>query len=88
MHNIFHVSLLKEYVPDPLHLLNDEDTVLVNQEEFQMTPEQILEIKERKLRHKKKRSGMFWFDNLLKIGGHLVVYYLYLANKNESSHLL
>ena len=24
---------------------------------------------------------MFWFDNLLKIGGHLVVHYLYLANK-------
>ena len=41
VHNIFHVSLLKEYVPDPLHLLNDEDTVLVNQEEFHDSPTDI-----------------------------------------------
>ena len=47
---------MSEYVPDPLHLLNDEDTVLVNQEEFQMTPEQILEIKERKLRRRTIRE--------------------------------
>ena len=34
VHSVFHVSLLKKYVPDPLHILNDEDTVLVNQRNF------------------------------------------------------
>ncbi len=58
VHNNFHVSLLKEYVPDPLHLLNDEDTILVNQEEFQMTPEQILKIKERNLRRRTIREAL------------------------------
>ena len=56
VHNVFHVSLLKGYVHDPLHVLSDEDTVLVNQGEFQMVPEQILEVKERKLRHRTIRE--------------------------------
>ncbi|MCO5606101.1 hypothetical protein L7F22_060288 [Adiantum nelumboides] len=50
IHNVFHVSLLKKYVSDPLHILNHDDDILINQEEFQMEPEQVLEVKERKLR--------------------------------------
>lgn len=56
VHRVFHVSLLKMYVPDPLHILNDQDTVLVNQEEFQLKPEQILDMKEKKLRHRTIRE--------------------------------
>ena len=56
VHNVFHVSLLKEYVSDPLHVLRDEDAVLVNQEEFQMVPEQVLQTRERKLRHRTIRD--------------------------------
>ena len=46
VHNIFHVSLLKQYIADPSHVLNHDDTILVSQEEFQMEPERILDIKE------------------------------------------
>ncbi|MGJ2631357.1 hypothetical protein ACR8J5_22260, partial [Salmonella enterica subsp. enterica serovar Paratyphi A] len=51
IHNVFHVSLLKKYVPDPQHILSHDDTMLINQEEFSLEPEQIIETKERKLRH-------------------------------------
>ena len=56
VHNVFHVSLLKKYIADPLHVLNEDDTILISQEEFQMEPEQILEVKERKLRHRTVRE--------------------------------
>ncbi|MCO5559642.1 hypothetical protein L7F22_013243 [Adiantum nelumboides] len=56
IHNVFHVSLLKKYVSDPLHILNHDDAILINQEEFQMEPEQVLEVKERKLRHQTLRE--------------------------------
>ena len=52
VHNVFHVSLLKKYVPNLEHILDLDDNVLVNEEEFQMEPEQILEIKERQLRNR------------------------------------
>ena len=34
VHNIFHVSLLKTYVANPNHVLNLDDTILVNQHKF------------------------------------------------------
>ena len=68
VHNVFHVSLLKEYVHDPLHILSDEDTILVNQEEFQMTSEQILETKERKLCNRTIRDVLVqWKGYLAKV---------------------
>ena len=39
VHDVFHVSLLKKYVPNPGHILDLDDNVLVNQEEFWMEPE-------------------------------------------------
>ncbi|MCO5578802.1 hypothetical protein L7F22_032648 [Adiantum nelumboides] len=30
IHNVFHVSLLKKYVSDPLHILNHDDAILIN----------------------------------------------------------
>ena len=39
VHNVFHASLLKAYVANPEHILNLDDTILVNQQEFQMEPE-------------------------------------------------
>ncbi|MCO5575432.1 hypothetical protein L7F22_029233 [Adiantum nelumboides] len=86
VHNVFHVSLLKEYVSDPLHLLNDEDTVLVNQEEFQMMPEQLLEVKERKLRHRTIREVLVQWkgypveDASWEDWDRLVAQFPYLAN--------
>ena len=56
LHNVFHVSLLKKYVPSAEHVLDLDDNVLVNQEEFQMEPEQILEMKEKQLRNRTVRE--------------------------------
>ena len=56
VHNIFHVSLLKKYVPNPKHILDLDDNVLVNQEEFRMEPEQILKIREKQLRNQVLRD--------------------------------
>ena len=47
VHNVFHVSLLKQYIPNPDHILSPDDNILVTQEEFQMEPEQILKVKEK-----------------------------------------
>ena len=30
VHNVFHVSLLKQYIPNPSHILNHGDTILVS----------------------------------------------------------
>ena len=57
MHNVFHVSLLKKYVANPKHILDADDTILVNQEEFPMKPETILETKEKHLRHRTNSRG-------------------------------
>ena len=56
VHNVFHVNLLKKYVPSAEHVLDLDDNVLVNQEEFQMEPEQILEMKEKQLRNRTVRE--------------------------------
>ena len=43
LHDIFHVNLLKKYVPNPKRILDLDDNILVNQEEFWMEPKQIFE---------------------------------------------
>ena len=57
MHDVFHVSLLKKYVPNPRHILDLDDNVLVNQEEFRMEPEQILKTRAKQLRNEILRDG-------------------------------
>ena len=44
VHNVFHVNLLKKYIPNPNHILSPNDSILVTQEEFHMEPEQILKV--------------------------------------------
>ena len=56
VHDVFHVSLLKKYVPNPGHILDLDDNVIVNQEEFRMEPEQILKIREKQLRNRVLRD--------------------------------
>ena len=56
VHKFCHVSLLKKYIPDLEHILDLNDNILVNQEEFQMTPERILEVKEKALRNRNLRE--------------------------------
>ena len=52
MHDVFHVSSLKKYVPNPRYILDLDDNILVNQRRsFEMEPEQILETREKQLRN-------------------------------------
>ena len=51
MHDVFYISLLKKYVSNSEHILDLDDNVLVNQEEFQMEPKQILKTREKQLRN-------------------------------------
>lgn len=53
MHDVFHVSLLKQYVANPEHVLDIDETILVNQEEFPLKG--ILESQEKKLHHRTMR---------------------------------
>ena len=32
--NVFHVNILKQYILDPSHILDHDDTILVSQEKF------------------------------------------------------
>ena len=49
VHDVFHFSLLKKYVPNPRNILDLDDNLLVNKEEFRMQPKQILRTKEKQL---------------------------------------
>ena len=60
---MFHVSLLKQYIADPSHVLNDEDTIFLSQDEFQMESEQILEVKEWQLRQRIIREVFVLWKN-------------------------
>ena len=52
MHDVFHDSLLKQYVANPEHVLDIDETILANQEEFPLKPEGILESQEKEMRHR------------------------------------
>ena len=56
VHNVFHVNLLKQYIPNTDHILSCDDSILVTHEEFQMEPEQILNVKEKQLRNRTIRE--------------------------------
>lgn len=45
IHSVFHVSLLKKYVADPQHILEDDNISFVSQEEVLAEPEAILQTK-------------------------------------------
>ena len=59
VHNVFHVSLLKQYIPNPDHILSPYDSILVTQEEFQMEPRQILKVKEKQLCNRTIREILY-----------------------------
>ena len=84
VHDVFHVSLLKKYVPNLEHILDLDDNVLVNQEEFQMEPEQILRTKEKQLRNQTiwdvlvQWRGYLVEDASWEYWSHLLAQFLYL----------
>ena len=56
IHNVFHVNLLKKYVPDPRHVLEDDNVNFVPQEEVIMEPDVILQNREKQLRSRTLRK--------------------------------
>ncbi|MCO5586342.1 hypothetical protein L7F22_040282 [Adiantum nelumboides] len=52
VHDVFHVSLLKPYVPNPDQVLDAEQIVVLAQGVLELQPDYILETRERKLRNK------------------------------------
>ena len=52
VHNVFHVSLLKKYIPDASHALKWEELKLDEDATFEERPVRILDRREKKLRGK------------------------------------
>ncbi|WRX24135.1 hypothetical protein QQP08_016622 [Theobroma cacao] len=52
IHNVFHVSMLKKYVPDPYHILEGPPIELHDDLKFEVQPVSILDRKDRVLRNK------------------------------------
>ena len=42
VHNVFHVSLLKQYIPDPNHILDDETIITTDDGTFAIELQEIL----------------------------------------------
>ncbi|MCO5547973.1 hypothetical protein L7F22_001428 [Adiantum nelumboides] len=56
VHEIFHISLLKPYIPNPNHALDDEEIVMQKQGVLELQPDCILETRERTLRNRTIRE--------------------------------
>ena len=56
IHNVFHVSLLKKYVSDPQHVLEDDHVNFVSQDEVIAEPDVILQSREKSLRNRTLRE--------------------------------
>ena len=52
VHNVFHVSMLKKYVPDPSHVLSQEPIEVQTDLTYEERPVQILDREEKVLRNK------------------------------------
>ena len=57
VHDVFHVSLLKRYIPRADHVLNDDQIVMSTQGILQLQPSRILETRERKLRNRTQKQS-------------------------------
>ena len=44
VHNVFHLSLLKRYVPNANHILKDELTLITKEGTLEITPKVVLQI--------------------------------------------
>ena len=53
IHDVFHVSLLKKYYPDPTHVLQLEDLEIDESLTYKEQPVQLLDRKVKELRRKK-----------------------------------
>ena len=56
VHNVFHVSLLKKYEPNDRHILGDEQPLVSKDGTLDISPESILQNRERILRNRTQRE--------------------------------
>ncbi|GKV10897.1 hypothetical protein SLEP1_g22202 [Rubroshorea leprosula] len=63
VHNVFHVSLLRKYVPDPSHIINPEPIQLREDLTYDEHPICILDFKERIMRRRTIRFVKVLWDN-------------------------
>ena len=52
VHNVFHVSMLRKYIPDPSHVLRDQPIELKDNLTYKEQPMQIVDRREQILRNK------------------------------------
>jgi hypothetical protein len=52
IHNVFHISMLRKYVPDPTHLLESKPMQIQSNMTYEETPTRILDRREQVLRNK------------------------------------
>ena len=52
VHNVFHVSMLRKYIPDPSHVLRDQPVELKDNLTYKEQPMQIVDRREKILRNK------------------------------------
>ena len=63
VHDVFHVSLLKPYIPSPSHVLDEEQLLMLTQDTLELQPSRILETRERPLRTQIIREHLIqWKD--------------------------
>ena len=61
LHDVFHVSQLKKYHPDPSHVVEPEEVELEDNMTYRVEPERILDVKDKQLRNKTIRLvKVFW----------------------------
>ena len=52
IHDVFHVSQLKKYQPDPSHIIEYENVALQDNLSFVVSPDKIIDVKIKQLRNK------------------------------------
>ncbi|XP_028781487.1 uncharacterized protein LOC114737698 [Neltuma alba] len=52
VHNVFHVSKLKKYHPDPSHIIELEEIELRENMTYKAKPERIIDVRDKQLRNK------------------------------------
>jgi len=61
VHNVFHVSQLKKYHPDPSHVIEPKEIELKENLTYMAEPEKILDVKDKQLRNRTFRLlKIFW----------------------------
>ena len=65
IHNVFHVSMLRKYVADPTHVLEQPPIALEKNLQYEERPVRIMDIRVKQLRSKLISLVKVWWENQL-----------------------